>query len=837
MHLEKDVLFEVKIHGLPAKKKRELEETLRSFATSVDGSSDTSAKIPPRDVSRHTSAPSKNTSQSSTTSRPMDSAYASMSASGPASISTLNRSVRDRNAHNPQGSKEQKIQSFLQNVPQGLLPKQPMVMTERQKKKIVVMRLENIFTGKMRYVGDHSQPLQQQEVSESAAMADRAANSKRSSAEGIREAHMLLDEMEIDKGPAKLADDSSHETNDSMGLSDSAAGSSPDTSHEQRPTRPLDLDPDRAQIPSDNVEYIRHLGLSAPTFGRGISGDVHTDDDGWMYLNLLINMAQLHIINVTPDFVRSAVAEVSDKFELSRDGRKVRWKGGTDGTRFSSDSTASSRKNGSPMDSDSLEEADRKRRKINARRFASVPVEIMDRDASSKTVQQNPFYYKPLFHHRGSSSEESTSYDESESPLGYGCESGSGRVSRVPHLRSRWSHTMSGGKARRRNDGPIIFYSGMQFCTDLSGDRGSISTPLHETAVGKDGCSNHAQDALGCISRIGAPSLSRTPSGSILPFRPFKDYSSGPENLQTMETTMRTPDLAVDENGDLEVFSQLNVGSSISTTSPINFTASGVGGTQPADHFAVRVETRRTRLNSHTQVKLSKFSAPGLKARKFLHTIPTSTLEVFKKLDRANSEDIITSGLASLNASSPPNGTHIEDLPVQIEIVSAQFFRLQPSALPPPLGYYAKLSDSDSDVPSDSSSFSGISHLPRKKSYPSRDCNNASVPTLHFLAPKDSMEKDQNSGEMQDDEEDHDDDSDGSEDAEDADDDSDDSIDMLASARQADPLAVAAREEEFEMQSNQRLEEIPAGSAAATVDGGSGCSSSGLESSIDIEMN
>jgi hypothetical protein len=832
-HLEKDMLFEVKIHGLPAKKKRELEETLRSFAASIDSSSDPSAKVSPRDKNYHTS--SKNTSLSSSISRPIDSAYASMSNSGPTSTSTLNRIVADRELQNQQSNKEQKIQSFLHNIPEGLLPKHSMVMTERQKKKIVVRRLEQLFTGQRGYtVGDHSQPLQQQEVSESAAMADRAASFTRSSAEGVREAHILPYEMEVDsKRPVKLADDLSHETNDSGERSDSAAGRSPDFPLEQRPTRPLDLDPDRAQIPSDNVEYLVHLGLSAPSFESGISGDVGADGDGWMYLNLLINMAQLHIINVTPDFVRSAVADVSDKFQLSRDGRKVRWRGGTDGTRFSSDSGGSSAKNGSPVDSDSLDETDRKRRKIDVGRFGSARVDISDRKSASKSAQHNPLHYEPLFHHRKASSEDLTSHGESESTHAFGNghadESGTGRVSRVPHLQSRGTHSTSGGRVRRRTDGPIVFYSGLQFCTDLSGDRGNITTPLHGTAVGKDGYGNPTRDVLGSTSTSGALNISRTPSGSLLAFRPFKDYSKGPESLQTNEARSKTPDLLVDEDCDLDLPPEWTSCSAPSNF-PMSFDASGLGGTQPADHFAVRVETRRTILDNHTKAKLSKFSAPGPGSRKFLHTIPKSALEMFQNSGRANSEDMITSGLASLSASSPAKGFQAEDLPVQTEIVSAQFYRLQPSALPPPLGYYAELSSSDSDTDGYSnSSYSGFSHLRGQKSFVTMSYNSMLNTRPKSLPAQDTGQKEQDSSEMQDDEDEDDEDDDD-------DDDSDESIDMLASAREVDPQTVAAREEEFEMQAARRLMALPAESLAAAVHSGSGLSSLGSESSGDNEL-
>ena len=831
-HLEKDKLFEVKVHGLPAKEKRELEETLRIFAARIGSSSGSSAKPLSRGAHHHFfPITSKNTSMSSSMSRPADSAYASMSISGPTSSSILNRAGVDGVMPN-KNCKEQNVESFLPNIPEGLLSKHSSAMTERQKQKIVVRRLEQLFTGKKGSAfGERSQPLQQQELSKSAALADQAANAKWPSAEGVREAHILPYEMEVDsKTPIKAADDSSNETDNTKGFPDGATATSLDShSLEQRPTRPLDLDPDRAQIPSDNVEYIRHL--ATPSFQTWNSGDAEPENDGWIYLNLLISMAQLHMINVTPNFVRSAVAEVSDRFQLSRDGRKIRWRGGTEGTRMSRDSSTGSVQTRSPLESDSLDESCQKRRKLDVGKFASIPFGTTKPKAPEETMQAHPLHYKPLFHHRRSSSEDMTSNSESEPSLGFGHgyenASATGGVSRTPRLRSRGSHSMSGGRERRHDHGPIVFYSGAQFCTDLSGDRGCITTPLHETGVGKDGYSNHNSDVVGCGSRADAPTISRTPSGSLLQFRPFKDYSKGPDPFQANETRAKSPDLIADDPSDLDFSLEWSC-QSAPAAPLINFSASGLGGTQPADHFAVQVETRRTIFDDRAQGKLSKFSAPRPGTRKkFVHTIPKSALESFKESQLATPDDLSAS-LASLFARSPsPKAQAVANLPVQTEIVSAKFAMLEPSILPAPLGYYTAQSSSDSDSDcSSSSSYSGISHLRRAP----RSFKLAFVQSpASASAPQDLMEGVQESGEMQDSEDDEEDyDSD----------DSDESIDLLASARQADPETIAEREEEFEMQTDLRLtEELLAGSIAATGDGGSGTSSAASESSGDMESD
>ena len=832
-HLDKDKLFEIKIHGLPARKRRELEDTLRAFASSLDLSTDqNSSRLPMGKLLAQTSLDSgigsvpKHTSSSSTSnSRPNDSAYASMSNSGPTSTSTLNHVTLEGTGNSQSRiGKDQKIQSFLHNIPEGLLPKHSPVMTERQKKKIVVRRLEQLFTGKIGVVGEHSQPMQQQEVSKSAAKAERAAGDRSAPIEGTREAQMLTADMELDGAmPGNLPEESNNDTEASRGLSGSTDDTSDSGSLEQRPTRPLDLDPDRTQIPSDNVDYIRHLGLSTPKLITENSGDVESDAEGWIYLNLLTNMAQLHIINVTPDFVRSAVADVSDKFQLSRDGKKIRWRGGTEGTRLSSESGASSAQNRSPLDSDSLEEASRKRRKVDIGRFASVPTDLRDPAASARDAgPSDSFHYEPLFRHRGSSSGGLMSSDDSD------CSSGndSSRVSR-PRIRTGTSRSRSRGR-RRQDDGPIVFYSGAQFFTDLSGDRGYATTPPHVTTVDKDGYSSHTRDALGCRQRQNAPPFLRTPSGSYLPFRPFKDYSKGPDSMQIEGNRARTPELLTGDPRDSELSTGWSEREMGQPTSLQMFNASGIGGTQPADHFAVTVETRRTKLPVHRVVKPRKFLAQSPGSKRFSHVISNSSLDSFRGPELDDTAEIITSPLAELAAfSSPPHQKTVSrrELPVKTEFISAHFTRLQPSELPEPSAYYNALSSSDDESDCSGSSFSGISHLRQDKSYLQRSFTSPSDPDAP--RPQEFETKTYNLADGEDDEDEEEDESE----------ESDNSIDMLALVREIDPETVAAREQEFDME----VYEPPMRSSAATVDGESrysgvvslGNTSSSEESSSD----
>jgi hypothetical protein len=714
-HLERDKLFEVKVHRLNLSKKRELEETLLAFASSIskDRSTSTStSQLPLKDDKRPENSlrhSSKQPSSTSTNSRLVDSAYASLSTSGPFSSSTSNRIGADKKGGPlPSALKMVKVQNFLDDIPQGLLPKHPTVMTERGKKKLVVRRLEQLFTGKLKASpGTNSQPQQQQEVSNSAARDDRQAIELRGqhvSAEGVREAHILSTEIEAERPKfPKLAGDSS--TDSSTESQAEGATSSPD----QRPTRPLDLDPDRAQVPAENIEYIRHLGISTPVMkGEDSTDSAFDDSQGWVYLNLLVNMAQLHIINVTPDFIRSAVTELSTKFQLSPDGRKIRWRGGKEGTKLSSDSGADNTLRPSPNDSDSLDEGNQKRRNIDSNtpqdlqnmkhgRFSSVPIATLGRSQPMYiTERRHDLYYKPLFAHNSSSGDDEMSLDDSTSQTSYVPvdESGTGLASNGALALGRRSHSGSSSK-RKRDDGAIVFYSGAPFYTDLSGDRDHISTPLHVSAVDLDGFSNHSHDALGCKPRKKLrPLPSRTPSGSALPFRPFKDYSACAGPLLEDEARTRTPEpVKMDGSNDLSFSPQWTSPEEQQNLHVMRLEACGLGGTRPADHFIVAVETRRGKLDRKTRMRLSKFSRSHPKSPRFLYVISKSSLDLFRSSDAdesMNDSFAPTKGNSAATFQTPRPAA----LPLKAEILSTRFQYLEPSDLPPPATYYGAFSSS-----------------------------------------------------------------------------------------------------------------------------------------------
>ncbi|KAJ8120061.1 hypothetical protein O1611_g10462 [Lasiodiplodia mahajangana] len=158
--LRNDKLFEVKVHGLPSTKKRELEATLREFTTKLERSSTKTStsrkKASGKSKEGHSSASKHTSSTSGSNSRPVDSAYASMGTGQSSSSHLLPGQARAARLRS-----NQNIEEYLRDIPEGLWPR-PARMTEHEKKKLVVKRLERLFTGRMGHSADqqvaHSNP-------------------------------------------------------------------------------------------------------------------------------------------------------------------------------------------------------------------------------------------------------------------------------------------------------------------------------------------------------------------------------------------------------------------------------------------------------------------------------------------------------------------------------------------------------------------------------------------------------------------------------------------------------------------------------------------------------
>ncbi|KAJ4223238.1 hypothetical protein NW757_014384, partial [Fusarium falciforme] len=429
-------------------------------------------------------------------------------------------------------SPTQKMENFLRDIPDGLYP-QDVIMTDMERKSLVVRRLEQLFTGKisgrlmlkgppMRPGGSFVVVADTQTTSSSTAYEPLTLGS-----ESAREAKILsleqrsrpLRNKSCSRGH-RLASNPTEDHTDTGG-NDNGTGSGTNQSPpvprlpEQRPTQARDLDPDGTQIPSENMNYIRHLGLMPPELlpEQPSIQDAHPDAEGWVYLNLLCNMAQIHMISVTPNFVRSAVSEISTKFQLSPDGSKIRWRGGSEGTKFSSDSSGYN-----PLKSPSTDNIDSSEKKHRRQKTGhSSSDELLFGGSSEDAPKFAPqlcapfdsFQYKPLFVQQDSSGGYS-SLDETACSLepaegGNPCESSCG-----PNGFGRLTHK------KQRIEGVAIYYSGAPFYADLSGDPSDGSPTAHTLLSGQT--QKDSQES----SEFTRPPR-RTMSGSFINYRPLTD--------------------------------------------------------------------------------------------------------------------------------------------------------------------------------------------------------------------------------------------------------------------------------------------------------------------------
>ena len=666
---QSDPIFELRVHGLPPAKKRKLERTLQDFAcdeidakgwgSPMQGAGQ-NLSHPPQDafdISKPLSSPASG-------SRPVDSAYASMSTSGMASAHA-SRYVDVGGSHHGRQNKDRTVESYLQNMSCGLLPKHSPVLSDKARKQLVVRRLEQIFTGKSDNSSKHSQSQQQQEVSQSAANADRReieAQGHQVRAEGDREARMLLNN---DVQPGLLCRGFSPNAVEESSFRDTIGRN--DATPDQRPTRQLDLDPSRAQNATENIQYIKHLGFGSPQLdSETYSGKA----GGWVYLNLLINMAQLHTINVTPDFVRAAVKELSAKFELSADERSLRWKGGNHGTRLPGES------DGSTEDSNgySPDEVDASRAGRNGKTVASsVEATLQDggaylprissRSSGQVSTRQYPTlesgslesqaFYKPLFHH-GTSFEEDQSSLESYPPTSRSAlkDDWNGEESRVNRLSC--GPTMLETSRNVKSSGSMVFYKTARFCTDLTGD--AILPAMLRSEERK--CSE---------ATLGLPIRSQ-------------EQMSGTTRLQSQHcgNIFTVQDINTDHSvWKLDWLEPSMTKSSLDTV-PLPLEVSGLGGVRPEDNFTLEVSTRRLFLPPQDP----RIEHVSLKGRSHLPaTLPSPS---YAFVPYSSSDDISDDFIeASENNGSGPGGTSDESVhsvprsmfkPVSTESVDASTY-------------------------------------------------------------------------------------------------------------------------------------------------------------------
>ncbi|KAL5591116.1 hypothetical protein FOBRF1_014673 [Fusarium oxysporum] len=691
--LHKDKLFEIKVYGLPQKKKRELETILRDLAADHDGSPEASSSQKRKRISPHNrdhiyskagiqrSHPPSSTGSSL---RPADSAYASMSAGGESSRTPFYLPILPSTE-----SSKGKVEDYLRDVPDGLYP-QHVIMTDKERKSLVLRRLEQFFTGRSNSADvSKMSPLR---PGGSFIMARAVADTQvagSSSAyqppihetESIREARILPLEQQSRAweyqchlsahGSASDPEKDNMETGgNGKGLVSSTKPFPPlPLLPKQRPTRPCDLDPDRTQIPSENMNYIRHLDLLSPDIlpGQQSIQDIHLDAEGWVSLNLLYNLAQLHLINVTPDFVRSAVLEISTRFQLSTDGHKIRWQGGSKDTKFSSHISIYHSQESPPVNSIDGSEKTREHQKTSP--FISNESQSggLNKNVSAFDPQfyarVESFRYKPLFVREGSS-DANTSQDASVcSPIA---------VDDDNPGESDLGLNYSGGSADKlqRREGAITYYSDVPFYTDLSGDPVDVS-PTIRTPLSSQNRKDSQQSYL-------VHSHRRTTSGSSVSYRPLTDRGQGLRQLtsSTHESDDKNQDLI---NNDCEQASDIELDliwnddqqQYMSQQQPLE--PCGLGGVLPDDRFIVVVDTKRPKKDILPRASKSQTRLPNESIEGTIH-------------QRA----------ATLTSCPVPVGSETnvtEESPsIEIEYLSGRTRRLTPVPLPAPAMYFPPFS-------------------------------------------------------------------------------------------------------------------------------------------------
>ena len=595
------------MHGLPAEKKRELEHLLHTFTrnlnknpTTLPSSSATYGSAVHQQHSGHSyqgqRVPNLKTQHT-------DSGYVSNSASGQTSTH-VSAGGRDAPLVS-KSSRNQSIQNYLHDIPDTLLPRQSIHMSERAKLALVVRRLEQLFTGKQAAPGEHSQPEQQQEVSRSAARADAVDPFLR--IEGSREAHMLPQDSKLNLD-ALQQDPSPPQKGQPAKLQQASGSTSGTGSPGQRPTRPLDLDIHRAQVAAENVEYLRHLGLSSDTAKRAET----TGEPSFIYLNLLISMAQLHTINVTPAFIRRAIRKMSTKLELSADGNKVRWKGGSEVTTFSTEEEramdvtssntvevteentggSSSKRSKATSSSNNLtsekpSSADRSGQLTSAaskQQSSTLPTSI------PVTKTGSSFDYQPLFFKGRQYSPQASYLEKTESSNS--SKDSSGLVRALSNSRLTLQNS---------DEGMITFFSNPFFCSDASAD----SAPIEK----KSTRALQPWRTLGVVPDTSTESPLRhsdacyfTPQFAVAPLKPSPSQPT--ISFSVTELTIA---------GEPE-------------TQPIELPASGLGGIYPEDNFALDVKVGR-QLQSPKPTKVRRPLTKTLKRERYSYrTLRTELL-------------------------------------------------------------------------------------------------------------------------------------------------------------------------------------------------------------------
>lgn len=468
-------------------------------------------------------------------------------------------------------------QDVPSQMPEDLEPRQNLAaMIEHAKKKLVVHRLEQLFACKDGFAIPHHQALKPQDVSQIAGRADRSsieiycqrASFSRNALDMNKETEVPLDARTTKQLEALSSEAANHSASEGGATQHfHPLGSS---SEEQRSMKRPDLDLDRSQVIAENLRYISRLGALSEDPGTGKTPE---EGQGWIYLNLLVNMAQLHTMNVTLEFVRKAISQLSGHYEMSLDGRMVRWKKCL--------CLAKKRRHGGDLSGKRIDDSIDGRGPCKRCKIEQVKGSRsrLPRGSPSNCVtsfrclqhESSKCMYRPLFYHC-STEESANCLSEDDLPIMHQITTKS-RATSSPCIR-----TISAKIKRMRDTGRIVFYNNARYYTDLSSDPidlEDIESPSYNPStrepVGKQNLlSNDIEHIFENPTPFGESKELAVPT--------FPANNHIPESMELEFPPPSTP------RSDDEVLKSRD----------INFPVTGMGGIWPADNFTIDVQTRYT---------------------------------------------------------------------------------------------------------------------------------------------------------------------------------------------------------------------------------------------------
>ncbi|KAL8951403.1 MAG: hypothetical protein Q9222_002624 [Ikaeria aurantiellina] len=636
-------IFEVRAQNLPSAKKQELQHILQNFASTLRSSLDDpafpSVASYQRSRPRDTDVRDKSTAIRSVARKNEDSTYASGSPAGGTLHAVSGKTDLSSNDLQRQQQPRQRVGIRAVHPDSARLPspsKDLCDVSDEPKKLIVVQRLEQLFlTGTARMkLSEHEVMVQDSRCS--------SGSSESASPDGTEQPRSRPHKLVLERAEGRGSrTEASYLQTPNDGVSKSTSDLPMEHSYEaSKPTTSQN-----SSSPA-GTRYLREIGLASPV--AETSTELTYE---WMYLNILVNMAQLHTLNITADFIRQAIRDVSTRLVLSEDGRKVRWgEGQTNGIDTSS----------VPHDLD-LEVGP----SPNSSSSAGYSVRLQQSPNGSQLEHTANLRFEPCFEPQSKSVHPAVQLrrikngNSSYKPLFLrnkrrGTKSGLRKHSSTVKSGLSSDDEVSSVLSHASNDGPnlqgqpMIFFEDDPFFIDLSADPPDVNghNPVSYTAFIRKplGVRQTASDQLHDYERRSTLLEQASHDSGSLRDRNQRDSPEAPSlKIHSDNADISTYRDSSDENKEL-----------------VPFEASGLGGIQLDDHFSMNVLTEyEPPVTSVTNVSQS---------RKF------------------------HSGLNTILPSIPAIGGIIRSH----HIIACTTVHLLPSPLPPPSYVYPALSSSSS---------------------------------------------------------------------------------------------------------------------------------------------